>query len=133
MCRADSGQAKRELNKDTDLNNRSIGASKEREAAEYLAARGYRILEQNFHCRRGEIDIIAWQNGMMVFVEVKYRSGKKSGMPGEAVNKTKQRRIVCAAKQYLVQEGLWEQTACRFDVIAICGDEIVHYRNAFLS
>lgn len=81
------------------MNNRSIGDSKEREAAEYLAARGYRILKQNFHCRRGEIDIVAWQNGIVVFVEVKYRSGKESGMPEEAVNKTKQHRIICAAKQ----------------------------------
>ncbi len=115
------------------MNKRVIGAAKERQAAAYLTGRGYRILEQNFRCPRGEIDLIAYRDGTVIFVEVKYRSGEESGMPEEAVNRAKQRRIIRAATQYLVQEGLWEQTLCRFDVIAICGEELVHYQNAFMS
>lgn len=113
------------------MNTRKIGTAKEQQAAEYLKAQGYRILEQNFRCPSGEIDLIAQQDSTVVFAEVKYRSGPESGVPEDAVGPKKQRRIIRAAMCYLVQEGLWEQAACRFDVVAICCGQIRHYRDAF--
>ena len=115
------------------MNTRKIGTVKEQQAAKFLEAEGYRILEQNFRCPRGEIDLIASRDGILVFVEVKYRAGMGSGAPEEAVNAAKQRRIIRAATQYLAQEGLWERTFCRFDAIAICGEKFFHYIDAFQS
>lgn len=112
-------------------NKRSIGAVYEEKAAEYLKAKGYRIIKRNFRCRIGEIDIIAKQNNIIVFVEVKYRKTASFGYPEEAVSFSKQRIIRKVAEYFLVGEQLTLDDECRFDVIAILGDEITHIENAF--
>lgn len=108
-----------------------LGSQKEEMAAEKLKLLGYRILERNYRCRTGEIDLIAWKDGVLIFVEVKYRSSVKSGFPEDAVGWQKQRRISKAAAWYLAEHGLPMEKDCRFDVVAILGETIKIYENAF--
>lgn len=110
--------------------NHEIGQQYEQMAAEYLRGLGYEILEQNYRCRQGEVDIIAADGDCIVFCEVKYRKNVNCGSPGEAVTVEKQRKISRTALYYLYQKNMTEQ-ACRFDVIGITKDEIYHYKNAF--
>lgn len=112
-------------------NNRKVGAAYEEKAAEYLKEKGYQIINKNFRCRMGEIDIIAKQNTILVFVEVKYRKTASFGYPEEAVSFYKQRTIRKVAEYFLAKEHLSSDTECRFDVIAILGEKISHIENAF--
>ncbi len=112
-------------------NKRSIGALKEQYAIEYLVKHGYEVIETNFYCRSGEIDIIAKHEGYLVFLEVKYRSSNRLGEPEEAVNYRKQQRIIRSARFYLLRHGLSEETPCRFDVVVILGEEIRIIEDAF--
>lgn len=102
--------------------NKVFGAFGESLATEYLTECGYRVLERNFSCRTGEIDIIAIQGDTVVFIEVKTRSSERFGLPSEAVSVTKQRRMVKTALYYLQKNRLFDYM-CRFDVIEIIVDE----------
>lgn len=112
-------------------NSRAVGSAYEKLAGEYLTALGYEILAYNFRCRSGEIDIIAREGRYLVFVEVKYRDGCRSGTPLEAVTVKKQRIISRVAAYYCLTHGLGENTPCRFDVVGILGEEVTLIRNAF--
>lgn len=112
--------------------SRRTGFAYEKKAAEYLAQKGYRILKQNFYTKFGEIDVIARDGRYLVFVEVKYRSSQRGGHPLETVDGKKQNRIKKAALFYLLRYGLPENTPCRFDVVGILGDQVVHIENAFM-
>ena len=112
------------------MDRRKVGARYERAAAVFLESMGYEILERNFRCRMGEIDLIARQGGYLVFVEVKYRRDRRAGSPEEAVDRRKQRSIGLAARVYLQEKGL-EEVPCRFDVAAVDGGEIRIIKDAF--
>ncbi len=112
-------------------NKREIGTAYEKQAVLFLQRQGYDIVQTNFRCRCGEIDIIAKDREYFVFVEVKYRSDIQSGSPLEAVDNQKQRKIIQTAKYYLYSHGLGEEIPCRFDVIGICQNKITLIRNAF--
>lgn len=111
-------------------NKRQIGAQYEKKAGEYLAARGYEIVEYNFHCRMGEIDIIARDGEYLVFCEVKYRIGAEKGHPAEAVGLRKQQVISKCAAYYLMTRQLFG-VPCRFDVVSVEGKEMILIKNAF--
>ncbi|MCI8463542.1 MAG: YraN family protein [Lachnospiraceae bacterium] len=113
------------------MNKRMAGTEGERQAAEYLEARSFRILERNFRCTQGEIDIIGVHEGYLVFVEVKYRSSDGKGSAAQAVNMKKQRRICRTADYYRYVNRLTEDTGVRYDVVAIQGKEIRWIQNAF--
>lgn len=113
------------------MNNRQTGTDYEREAACFLEKQGYRILEQNYWCRGGEIDLIAEKDGYLVFVEVKYRKAETYGSPFDAVDVKKQRRILYAARRYLAWKGYPEDTPCRFDVVGIDGAHMEVLADAF--
>lgn len=113
------------------VNKRKLGTEYEDRAEEYLKQQGFIILERNFHSRSGEIDIVAKEDEYLVFIEVKYRRNNSSGSPLEAVNANKQKRICRTAFYYCFKHGYGERMPCRFDVIAIEGEEILHIRNAF--
>lgn len=101
-------------------------------AADYLISQGYEIISRNYqNHRRGEIDLIAREQGILIFVEVKYRKTLKSGDPGEAVGVRKQQRIRTAALSYLYENRLSLDTPCRFDVVTVLGEEIRLIRDAF--
>jgi putative endonuclease len=113
------------------MNKRQIGTEQESRAAAYLQEQGYTIVERNFRCRTGEIDIIAREGEYLCFVEVKYRSGGGCGSPLEAVNYRKQKKILAVARYYMMCHHFPTDTACRMDVVAIEGEEITLLRNAF--
>lgn len=118
------------MNQKMKQNNRSVGTVYEQAAGYYLEQNGYELIEYNYRCRVGEIDIIAKDGDCYVFCEVKYRSGKQAGNPLEAVDQRKQKKIYWCALYYTVQHGL-EDVPCRFDVIGVEGTEITHIKNAF--
>jgi putative endonuclease len=95
-----------------------LGAEGERAAKAFLKANGYRILRENYSTPLGEIDLIALEGDVVVFVEVKARASLEFGPPQSSVTLTKQRQILKAAGVYLQREGLAE-AACRFDVVAV--------------
>lgn len=113
-------------------NKRAIGAQYEEQAVSFLESKGIRILECNFRNRFGEIDIIGRDSDTYVFAEVKYRKNNRMGEPVTAVNLKKQQTICKVADYYRVCHHIGDDVACRFDVIAICNDEITWYENAFL-
>lgn len=113
------------------MNKRVLGAQYEAETAEYLSRRGYRILERNFRCRFGEIDLICEKAGCIVFVEVKYRGSSRCGSPSAAVDRRKQVRISNAASCYLYLRHIPADTPCRFDVAAISSGSVRIIENAF--
>ena len=112
--------------------SKKIGLTQEQIAAEYLKKKGCHILEQNFYTKFGEIDMIVRDGTYLVFVEVKYRSTQRGGHPLEAVDSRKQIRIRKAAQLYLLRHKMPEDTPCRFDVVGILRDEIIHIENAFM-
>lgn len=95
-----------------------VGAAGEALAARALTGRGYHLITRNWHCRYGELDIIAEDGDELVFVEVKTRRGSALGMPEEALTPTKRRRLLAAAQQYLMEHEMAERPY-RFDVVAI--------------
>ena len=113
------------------MNKRQVGTQYESMAVQYLTEAGYHILERNFRCRTGEIDIIAKDGAYLVFVEVKYRASAACGSALEAVDYRKQQSILRVAQYYMVSHGYRTQTNCRFDVVAIQGTEITLIQNAF--
>lgn len=111
-------------------NNRKVGMNYEQAVGYYLEQQGYVILEYNYRCRIGEIDIIARDQEYLVFCEVKYRYDNRKGNPIEAVGIKKQRTLYQCALFYLTVHRI-EDMPCRFDVIGIQGDEITHVKDAF--
>lgn len=112
-------------------NNHQKGVQYEAIAARYLERNGYLILEQNYRCHYGEIDIIAEQQGTLVFVEIKYRQSDRYGSPSTAVDYRKRRHISRTALHYYSYHGYEQEKPCRFDVIEIQGRKIRHLINAF--
>lgn len=100
-------------------------------AAQYLVKQGYRIIEHNYRCKIGEIDIIAMDNEYLVFIEVKYRKGTQYGNPLEAINKHKQNVIYKVARFYMLEHRYSEYTKCRFDAVGILNNEITLIKDAF--
>lgn len=113
------------------MNTRKKGAEYEEKAARYLQSHGVHILECNYRNRRGEIDLIGRDGEYLVFFEVKYRKDNTMGTPAEAVDYRKQRNICKVADYYRMIHKISEFTAVRYDVIAICKEEVVWYKNAF--
>ncbi|GCE27981.1 UPF0102 protein [Dictyobacter alpinus] len=113
-----------------------LGRTGERLAAAQLVQSGYSILEHNFRCRYGEIDLVAEHDADLVFIEVKTRRGVSHGLPEEAVNRRKQQKIIQVGQYYLLQHD-YSMRAWRVDVVAVqlsvAGrlEEIRIYQHAF--
>lgn len=101
---------------------RSLGTKGEKLAQEKLKKLGYIIVAKNYTCPLGEIDLIAWDNKNLVFIEVRSRKGIKYGLPSETVNYHKQRKIRQVAQYFLVVNRLTD-VFCRFDVVGIVWGE----------
>lgn len=100
--------------------NQVLGQFGEDKACDYLIKNNYIILDRNFRCSQGEIDIIAKdvKKNELVFIEVKTRSNFKYGVPSEAVTNMKKRHFISASKYYLFQKNI-KNTFIRFDIIEI--------------
>jgi len=111
-----------------------LGRRGEALAHSALKKSGYNIIESNYRCRLGEIDVVAREGKSLVFVEIKTRRGKSLGYAKEAVHPRKQRQISKVALTYMKQNHC-EDTKARFDVVAISlspdGPEVEIIKNAF--
>lgn len=96
----------------------AIGRVGEEVAVAYLMERGYQILARNVRFRFGEIDMVAEEGGVVIFVEVKTRSGPAFGSAAEAITARKRHQLVRLAAYYLASRG-WDGRPCRFDVVAV--------------
>ncbi|MGI6007701.1 MAG: YraN family protein [Ruminococcus sp.] len=113
------------------MNKRKLGKEYETAAKKILEKSGYMILEENYRCPRGEIDLIAMDNGELVFLEVKYRSSTGQGLPEEAVDLRKRKRISRTAQWYMMEKRISPDVPCRFDVVSVLRENIRIYKNAF--
>ncbi len=95
-----------------------LGRTGERLAADALTSKGYCILERNFRCRHGEIDLVAEDEHDLIFVEVKARRGVSFGLPEEALTLRKQRKLLEVASYYLDQHACADRS-WRIDVVAV--------------
>ena len=109
--------------------NRKLGFFGERKAARYLKRRGYRIVERNYRCPFGEVDIIAELGGVLAFIEVKTRSGDGYGLPNEAVNRKRMERHRNCVRYYFTGREI--DCTVRFDVIEVTKEGVNHIENAF--
>jgi putative endonuclease len=116
---------------------KKLGASGEDLAAAHLRSQGFLILDRNFRCSLGELDLVARKGLIIVFAEVKTRRSEQRGAPETAVTYKKQQRIIKLAHVYLKQNNLYHLQP-RFDVIAILWKEngkpeIKHIPAAFMA
>lgn len=100
------------------MNSRALGTLAERAAALFLEMKGYSILETGYRFCGKEIDVVAANASTVAFVEVKFRRTERRGLPREAVDGRKRRRIVFAARGFVAERGL-RGRRCRFDVVEI--------------
>ena len=111
-----------------------LGQEGERVAERYLKKKGYKLVERNYRCPAGEVDLIVLDRRVIVFVEVKTRTGNQFGSPLEAVQPRKQRKMMQAAQFFLSQKKLHQRDA-RFDVVGISWPArepvVEHVENAF--
>ena len=112
------------------MNKKIKGVVGEDLGTNYLVKNKYKIIARNYNCPLGEIDIVALDKKMLVFVEVKARANQSFGLPGEAVNKPKQWHIAKTA-QYFMHEHQVFSLETRFDVIEVLDEKINHIKNAF--
>lgn len=117
-----------------DTRKIATGKAGEKIAADFLKKNGYRIVEVNYRCPAGEIDIVARDKNELVFVEVKARKSSALGYPEQAVGPRKQRKMSQLALWYLQEKRLTDVRA-RFDVVAVlfapAGNDVRLIRNAF--
>jgi putative endonuclease len=106
---------------------RALGRSGEEAAVAYLRKKKFKIVCRGFRFHRGEIDIIAYDKDILVFVEVKTRRSSDFGWPEESVTPFKQRQIRKLAEAYLMLNGLGD-APCRFDILALLSDSQKGYR-----
>jgi putative endonuclease len=100
----------------------------ERAALAHLRRHGLTLVEANFLCKGGEIDLVMRDGAALVFVEVRQRASASHGGAAASITRPKVRRLVRAAETYLLRFA--EPPACRFDVVAIDGDQLDWLRNA---
>ena len=98
--------------------SQTLGILGEELAYHFLLQKGYRVLLKNYECNSGEIDLIAKENGFLVFIEVKTRSSDERGLPVEAVTYHKRTQLVRAAQFYMSRYGIHD-VPCRFDVVSV--------------
>ena len=111
-----------------------LGKEGERVAERYLKKKGYKLVERNYRCAVGELDLIVLDRRVIVFVEVKTRTGSGFGSPLEAVEFRKQHKMIQTAQFFLTAKNL-NQREARFDVVGVCWSglepSVQHIQNAF--
>ena len=114
---------------------RAFGEDIEKLVGKYLKKHGLKLVENNFNCKVGEIDLIMRDQNSLVFVEVRYRQHASHGSGLETVGYYKQRKLIKAAMVYLQRKRLTDKIASRFDVVSVTdtadGKEYLWVKNAF--
>ena len=114
----------------SSMNTRTKGNIGEDLAAKHLKKHGYKIVERNYTCQFGEVDIVAKHQNYYVFLEVKSRKSTDFGLPRYAVNTRKQQTIIACAKWWLARNELMG-VPVRFDVVEVVGEHVNVIQNAF--
>ena len=104
-----------------------LGQQGEERALTFLRQQGLRLLERNFRCKVGELDLIMQQGGTLVFVEVRQRASNRFGGAAASVTPAKQRRLLRAAQYFLLRYA--DLPPCRFDLLAIDGENLSWMQN----
>jgi putative endonuclease len=115
-----------------DRTNTELGRKGEKLAAECLTKKGIEVIQFNYRYGRAEIDIIAKEKNVLIFVEVKYRTSTKFGFPEEFIDKAKEKRIKSAAENYIFEKN-WQHDI-RFDIVSIVDNkepQIEHFIDCF--
>jgi putative endonuclease len=108
---------------------RHKGAELELLAADYLTRQGLQLVQCNYHCRLGEIDLIMRDKGVLVFIEVRFRTRSDFVCPLTSINHRKQQKLLRTAAVYLKQHQLTDKVPCRLDVVGITNDQgELHFR-----
>ncbi len=107
-----------------------VGACAETAATRLLHDRGYRIVERNYRCTAGELDVVARDGEVLVFIEVRSRSDAEHGHAAEMIDRRKQRQVSRVAAHYLTERDP-SYDECRFDVVAITGGDIELIQDAW--
>lgn len=118
------------------MSTRSIGLEKENVALDYLTQHGLKLLHRNYQCKQGEIDLIMQHLETLIFIEVRYRHSKNYGGSAASISPSKQKHLIQTARFYLRTYYHQRPPLCRFDVIAINGDndaDLTWIRNAFYA
>lgn len=102
--------------------SRSVGKKIEREVCDYFVKNGLEFVDANYSCKSGEIDLIMRDHGTLVFIEVRHRKQDDYGDGLESITRGKQNKIIRTAKQYLLENDLYDKIPCRFDVAATDGN-----------
>lgn len=105
------------------------GRAAEQAATDYLAARGLRLVDRNWRCKGGEIDLVMRDGATLVFVEVRARGGMGFGGAAASITAAKQARVILAARHYLAAKGL--DAPCRFDAVLVQDGRLEWLRGAF--
>ena len=113
------------------MNKRFIGTVYEKLVADALTKNGYKIIEFNYRCSIGKIDINAKDGKYLCFIEFKYRTNDSQGNPLEEITKNKVKIIINVARNYLKYKGYSENIPIRFDAISIMGEDIKLIKKAF--
>lgn len=113
------------------MGNLEIGQQAEEQACAFLEKKGLKLLERNFRCKLGEIDLIMRDKDEVVFVEVRKRSSDAFGSAVESVTFTKQRKVINTAMLYLQKQNWFDKVQCRFDIIGITQNKIEWIKDAF--
>ena len=103
------------------VTTREQGEYTESLACQYLETKGFKLLERNFNCRFGEIDLIMQDKNNLVFVEVRYRNNNNFGSGAESVTSNKQSKLIKTASVYLQRHAKLAKNPARFDVVSISG------------
>jgi len=109
----------------------NLGRRGENLSVEFLKKQGYKIMERNYRCTLGEVDIIAKEKNVLCFVEVKTRKTEEYGLPEEAIDWHKQRKLAKVALTYLKEKKINKQDL-RFDVVSVYPDRIELIKDAFI-
>lgn len=109
----------------------AVGRDAEARAQQFLQQQGLKFIEKNFRCRGGEIDLVMRDQEMLVFVEVRFRKNQRFGGAAASVGPVKQQRLWRSASIYLMRFA--RPPACRFDLVAIEGEDLQWIKNLCLS
>ena len=107
----------------------SRGAAAEQTAVDYLTQQGLVLVERNFRCRLGEIDLIMRDGQTLVFIEVRQRASQQFGGAAGSIDGRKQQKLIATAQQYLARLG--KTPPCRFDALLLQGQSMEWIRDAF--
>ena len=124
------------ISNEVKTKNLETGRMGEAIAKKYLENNGYRLVEQNYRTRYAEIDLIAYDKDVLVFIEVRTKVGEQFGTPEETINKNKINRLIRNAKAYIAIKNC--QKECRIDALCVVLDDnrkvkrINHYKNITL-